>query len=205
MNAWLRERASDYFKVMHGNNGMTPPFAPEPNKRAAQESLDAISKRLAPAFDADGMSAAAKSMQQGLNLLNQGKMPRLKEDGDWGPITDFSFKKSVASHGAAKVDEGFALGRLQTLAEKPQQPEDLAKQTQTIFGPLYGSQEKGDDHALALQAGLNQIGPKYQNDWQELKQDGEIGPKTTDAFNRVSASAGPMAMAEGIGNFLGWL
>ncbi|MBF0270244.1 MAG: hypothetical protein HQL44_16800, partial [Alphaproteobacteria bacterium] len=59
--------------------------------------------------------------------------------------------------------------------------------------------------ALALQAGLNQIGPKYQNDWQELKLDGEIGPKTTDAFNRVSASAGPMAMAEGIGNFLGWL
>ncbi|MDK9721429.1 MAG: hypothetical protein OEL53_09630 [Rhodospirillales bacterium] len=132
-------------------------------------------------------------------------MPRLKEDGDWGPITDFTFKKSVASHGTAKLDEGFALGRLQSLAEKPQQPEDLAKQTQTIFGPLYGSQEQGDDHALALQAGLNRIGPKYQDDWQPLKLDGEIGPKTASAFNSLAGSAGPMALSEAIGSVLGWL
>jgi hypothetical protein len=223
LNAWLRERTTEYFKHIHGEERairdwtgrivgyrkISPfehPGAPEPiSLQKTLVNLDSLSKRLAPAFDADGMSAAAKSMQQGLNLLNRDKMPRLKEDGDWGPITDFSFKKSIASHGSAKVDEGFALGRLQTLAEKPQQPEDLARQTQSIFGPLYGSLEKGDDHALALQAGLNQIGPKYQSDWQELKQDGKIGPKTTDAFNRVSASAGPMATVEGIGNFLGWL
>ncbi|MFA6020059.1 MAG: hypothetical protein WC722_07335, partial [Rhodospirillales bacterium] len=97
------------------------------------------------------------------------------------------------------------LGRLQSLAEKPQQPEDLAKQTQNILGPLYGSQEQGDDHALALQAGLNRIGSKYQDDWQPLKLDGEIGPKTTEAFNRIAESAGPMAMTEGIGSVLGWL
>ncbi|CAA6603894.1 hypothetical protein MTBLM1_20013 [Rhodospirillaceae bacterium LM-1] len=205
LNAWLRERVSDYFKVIHGNNGMTPPIMPRQNKRAVLENLDALSKRLAIAFDADGMSSAAKSMQQGLNLLNRDKMPRLKEDGDWGPITDFSFKKSIASNGAAKVDEGFALGRMQTLAEKVQQPEDLAKQTQSIFGPLYGSLEKGDDHALALQLGLNEIGPKHVDDWRNLKLDGEIGPKTTDAFNRVASSAGPMAFAENLGKQLGWL
>lgn len=221
LNEWLRQQTAEHFKSRYGDVEMirdlsgrmvertpsttTQPNMPVPDLRAAQKNLEALSKRFAHTFDADGHSGATKSMQQGLNLLNRDQMPSLKTDGDWGPITDFTFKKSVASHGTAKVDEGFALGRLQSLAEKPQQPEDLARQTQNILGPLYGSQEQGDDHALALQAGLNRIGPKYQDDWQPLKLDGEIGPKTASAFNSLAGSAGPMALSERIGSVLGWL
>ncbi|MDK9721977.1 MAG: LysM peptidoglycan-binding domain-containing protein [Rhodospirillales bacterium] len=221
LNEWLRQQTSEHFNSRYGKADMirdvtgrmvertpqatTQPFMPDPDPKAMQKALEQIGGKLAPAFDADGLSGATKSMQQGLNLLNRDQMPRLKTDGGWGPITDFSFKKSLASHGTAKLDEGFALGRLQSLAEKPQQPEDLAKQTQNILGPLYGSQEQGDDHALALQAGLNRIGPKYQDDWQPLKLDGEIGPKTASAFNQLSRTAGPMALSEAIGSVLGWL
>lgn len=218
LNEWLRQQTSEHFKERYGKAEMIrdlsgrmvehTPLATTPpsiDLQPMQKALEDLSRKLAPTFGSDGLSKATRSMQQGLNLLNRDQMPALKTDGDWDPITDFSFNKSIASHGAAKVDEGFALGRLQSLAEKPQQPEDLARQTQNIFGPLYGSQEQGDDHALALQAGLNRIGPKYQDDWQHLKLDGEIGPKTASAFNSLAGSAGPMALSEGIGLVLGWL
>ncbi|MDK9723232.1 MAG: LysM peptidoglycan-binding domain-containing protein, partial [Rhodospirillales bacterium] len=134
LNEWLRDQASEHFKSRYGDVEMirdlsgrmvertplatTPPFTPGPDPKAMQKALEQIGGKLAPVFDADGLSGATKSMQQGLNLLNRDQMPRLKTDGDWGPITDFSFKKSVASHGAAKMDEGFALGRSQSLCRE---------------------------------------------------------------------------------------
>lgn len=225
LNGWLREQTTAYFKSRHGGAEWvggavspifkgappvtTPPYAPMPDDKVVLGALDRLSTRLAPLFDADGTISAAKAMQQGLNLLNDGRMPRLKEDGDWGPITDFSFKKGLARQGAARLDEGFALGRLQTLAEKPRRPEELSKRMQSIFGPLYGSQPGGREtkphHALALQAGLNAVGPKYQEGWRELKLDGDIGPKTTNAFNQTASAAGPRAFAREMGEWLGWL
>ncbi|MBF0168631.1 MAG: LysM peptidoglycan-binding domain-containing protein [Alphaproteobacteria bacterium] len=228
MNNWLRERTMDFYQHRYGKStwqrgldgrmveakpGITPIVEPQPAKlpdgRPLLKMLEQLGGKLAPAFDVDGMSNATRSMQRGLNLVNGDRMPKLKEDGDWGPITDFSFKKSVAAHGPARIDEGFALGRLQTIAEKPQQPQDLAKKTQDILGPLYGSHQGGREpeplHAYALQMGLNEIGPKHVADWQPLKPDGEIGPKTTSAFNQVAETAGPMSLARDFGNWLGWM
>ncbi|MBF0354379.1 MAG: hypothetical protein HQL43_03980 [Alphaproteobacteria bacterium] len=228
MNNWLRERTMDFYQHRYGKStwqrgldgrmveakpGITPIVEPQPAKlpdgRPLLKMLEQLGGKLAPAFDADGMSNATRSMQRGLNLVNGDRMPKLKEDGCWGPITDFGFKKSVAAHGPARIDEGFALGRLQGIAEKPQQPEDLAKKTQDILGPLYGSLPGGREpeplHAYALQMGLNEIGPKHVADWQPLKLDGDIGPKTTGAFNQVAETAGPMSLARDFGNWLGWM
>ncbi|CAA6605523.1 hypothetical protein MTBLM1_60056 [Rhodospirillaceae bacterium LM-1] len=41
--------------------------------------------------------------------------------------------------------------------------------------------------------------------YQSLANVTRIGPKTTDAFNSLAHNAGPMALSEGIGSFLGWL
>jgi hypothetical protein len=209
MNDWLREQTTEHFRQTNGEDVKNTLVQTPDDLRRVQKMLEQLSRKFAPAFDADGMSDATKAMQRGLNLINQDKMPKLKEDGDWGPITDFSFKKSANLHNPARLDEGFALGRLQTLAEKPQMPEDLSKRTQDILGPLYGSQADGKDtephHAIALQAGLNEIGPKYADPWQPLKLDGEIGPKTTDAFNQIASAAGPQSFTQQFGNWLGWL
>ncbi len=230
MGDYLRAQATDHFRQTYGTEPLSydstgkmirpqpvrpldgrPEEATLPDGRKLQKALRDMQDYLAPAFDADGMSNATKAMQSGLNLINGAKReaPRLKEDGDWGPVTDFSFKKSVASHGTGRVEEGFALGRLRALAERVQQPEELSAKTQNILGPLYGSQPGGGEkepyHALALQGALNDLGPQHAEDWQPLKMDGEIGPKTTEAFNRLAESAGPFSLASSVGKWLGWV
>ena len=209
VNQWLRDQTTEHFKQTNGEDVQNTLVQTPDDIRLAQKSLERLGRNFAPAFDADGMSDATKAMQRGLNLINQDKLPKLKEDGNWGPITDFSFKKSANLHNPARLDEGFALGRLHSLAENPQMPEDLAKRTQDILGPLYGSHQGGKDlephHAIALQAGLNQIGPNYADPWQPLKLDGEIGPKTASAFNQVTSAAGPQSFTQQFGNWLGWV
>ncbi|TAN50630.1 MAG: hypothetical protein EPN26_09900 [Rhodospirillales bacterium] len=230
MGDYLRERTSDFYKFCYGSSdwqrgldgkmhetrpgalyATKPQEAQLPDGRLLMKTLEELGAKLAPVFDAEGFAKATTAMQRGLNLINDLKThtPRLKEDGDWGPVTDFSFKKSVATYGPAKLDEGFALGRLQSLAEKRPQPEELASRTQDIFGPLYGSHVNGPEkesyHAYALQTGLNEIGPKHLKDWQPLTLDGEVGPKTTDAFNQLAQSAGPLELASGLGKWLGWV
>lgn len=206
LNRWLRDRASEHFKARYGEANQTKNAQAPLDPKAAEKALEQLGGRLAPAFDADGQQNATKAMQRGLNILNGDTMPKLKEDGDWGPITGFGFKKAAGDHGVAKVEEGFAAGRLYDVAARPQTQEDLAKSTRDILAPLYGSQEDGKTsephHAIALQAGLNEIGPDYVGNWQDLKLDGDIGPKTTDAFNSVTNSAGPQAFAS---DFADWL
>lgn len=164
-----------------------------------------IGQKVADAGAQDGFDDAVKGLQRGLNILNQAnplpqrspayapytKLGPVDEDGKYGPQTDFALKQVTARLGAPKVEEAFALGRFNTFARNAQRngtPEGLEGKTHSIFGPLF--RNPADSKAPKIEGGvlqetLNDFGPKHHDDWEPLKVDNWIGPKTTDAFGKV--------------------
>jgi hypothetical protein len=164
-----------------------------------------IGQKVADAGALDGFDDAVKGLQRGLNILNQSnplpqrspayapytKMGPVDEDGKYGPQTDFALKQVTARLGAPKVEEAFALGRFNTFARNAQRngnPEGLEDKTHSIFGPLFRNPADGKAPKIeggVLQETLNDVGPKHHDDWEPLKVDNWIGPKTADAFGKV--------------------
>jgi len=184
-----------------------------------------IGGRVADAAVSDGTADAVKGLQRGLNMLNEAdplgtrspaygpytKLAPVDEDGKYGPQTDFAMKHATARLGPAKVEEGLALGRFNTFARAAQangNSEGLEDKTHSIFGPLF--RDPKDARAPKVEGGvlqetLNQIGPKHHDDWQPLKVDGWIGPKTTGAFGRVLKHEDADAVTRSFGRGLGLL
>lgn len=136
-----------------------------------------------------------KVLQAGLNILsnqqNQSPLPNtpkvqiLKEDGIAGPKTAFGLKKALVDQGTGKVSEAVALGQFKETVKKAKKdgPQNLAGELGASFGPLLGKKKAPKQgfqpEGLALQDTLNDLGAG-------LKDDGIVGPKTTDAFSKIA-------------------
>ncbi|MBF0324217.1 MAG: hypothetical protein HQL42_04020 [Alphaproteobacteria bacterium] len=56
-----------------------------------------------------------------------------------------------------------------------------------------------------MQETLNDIGPQHHDDWENLKVDNWVGPKTTAAFGRVLQSEDADKLTTAFGRGLGLL
>ncbi len=145
---------------------------------------------------------------------------RLKDDGILGNKTRDALKTSVADHGPEKIKDGLALGRLANFtaqtqkAKKPPQP--LAQAVDKAIGSLYGKEARSMGQNLpngrrstlwgeAIQHDLNDQGNKlYKTDWEQLKPDGDLGPKTEATFIKLAQNKDPLDMASSFGCSLGF-
>ncbi|MBF0327294.1 MAG: hypothetical protein HQL42_19840 [Alphaproteobacteria bacterium] len=184
-----------------------------------------IGQQVADAAGTDGYAQAVTGLQRGLNMLNQANpLPKrspayapytglgpVDEDGKYGPQTDFALKHATARLGSAKVEEGLALGRFNTFARDAQRngnPDGLEDKTHSIFGPLFRG--SGDDKSPKVEGGvlqetLNDLGSRKRDDWEPLKVDNWIGPKTTQAFGTVLADEDADSLTRSFGRGLGLL
>ena len=166
-----------------------------------------------------------KSLQLGLNLLaqrraeeaSQGMAPPirqpLKTDGVFGAKTRDVVRRVLARRGAARVDEGLALGRFQDFARCARQSNDsggLARETFEAIGSLLPQSRAANggrrEEAAVLQETFNDLGrEKDPSGYWPLKHDGIIGRRTRSAFERANALAGPDKLTQRYGQNLGWL
>jgi hypothetical protein len=111
------------------------PDVPVPHLTKEGEDLWNASRRMgnkiATIAESDGYAPTVKAMQRGINMLNNslGQPDRsgawgpptpqepLKEDGDYGPKTDFAMKDLLVRHGSAMAESALALGRANTQAD----------------------------------------------------------------------------------------
>ncbi len=197
------------------------PVNPPPSKPLALRNADGhdlkaglrrIGARILAAAKDSGMGDAVKSLQGGLNKLERWRQaesnskretssPPLKEDGVLGPKTKTALKKILAKHGTAQAENAQALGGFHNYAEAGRKGgfKDLAKTVDKSFGSLFRDQAKPKavkeprQESLALQDTVNHFGEKQfgRDKWTPLKDDGWIGPKTTDAFAKVAKAVNP--------------
>ena len=228
---WNSEKK--WFKHFYGDgNAKADEFGkiadPQPIRRMIDKPLDVrtadgrpltkeisrFSKHLSGAAGDVPAPELVKSLQSGLNTLGMSKrlpkpLPALKEDGVFGPKTRGGLKTAMARLGRPKLEEGAALGRFGTFAasNRPRSYRDLRDTTERSFGPLFRNPgERGDKlESTTLQETLNDLGPKHLGSFTPLKLDGDIGPRTFDAFSRINKAAGPRSLTERFGSFLGFL
>lgn len=184
-----------------------------------------IGTKVADAAGSDGYANAVTGLQRGLNMLNASNpLPKrspaygpytglgpVDEDGKYGPQTDFALKHATARLGPAKVEEGLALGRFNTFARDAQKngnPDGLEDKTHSIFGPLFRG--SADDKSPKVEGGvlqetLNDLGSRNRDDWEPLKVDNWIGPKTTQAFGSVLQDEDADSLTRSFGRGLGLL
>ncbi|MBL4720094.1 MAG: hypothetical protein JKY20_03035 [Alphaproteobacteria bacterium] len=171
-----------------------------------------------------GPAEVVRALQNGLNLLNRVRTEKLgkkgdgassplfselKDDGDPGPKTRAAFKRAAATLGPAKVKEGMALGRFKRLADSPTFGE-LRKSTENIFGNLFrkpsaARKQRITDEGFGLQATINDLGrDTLGNAFKPIKEDGDIGLKTSSAFEQVLPAASGDTFTSKLGENLGF-
>lgn len=133
------------------------------------QAYEEVAKQAAP--------FGVKSLQRGLNSFEDGSS--LKEDGVLGAKTTSRTKEALNRYGLDKVKKSIGYGGLSTsLEDNRQQPLEKEKLQQSM------SAIRPDDGGSFLQKGLNQIGRDLP-DYEVLKEDNDIGEKTTSAFNSL--------------------
>jgi hypothetical protein len=151
------------------------------------------------------LPGVVKNLQRGLNLTKPEEQEGLKLDGDYGPKTDFALKSTLAQKGTGKVKEALALGQIADHAEQAkygQAESGLADFAKSTLGPLYPSGKEEAPNKV-LQESLNDLGRQYkEDDWQDLKLDGWIGPKTEEAYSTIASLAEPNEIAASFGRSL---
>lgn len=155
----------------------------EPKKAQAQERSELRlngGMTLNQAYEAVAKQAAplgVKSLQKGLNSFGDGSA--LKEDGILGAKTTSRTKEALSRYGVDKVKQSIGYGGLSNVMEqKRQQPFEKETLQQTM------SSIRPNDGGSFLQKGLNEIGQKVSG-YEALKEDNDIGDKTTSAFNHL--------------------
>lgn len=155
----------------------------EPKKAQAQERSELRlngGMTLNQAYEAVAKQAAplgVKSLQKGLNSFGDGSV--LKEDGILGAKTTSRTKEALSRYGVDKVKQSIGYGGLSNVMEqKRQQPFEKETLQQTM------SSIRPNDGGSFLQKGLNEIGQKVSG-YEALKEDNDIGDKTTSAFNHL--------------------
>ncbi len=151
------------------------------------------------------LPGVVKNLQRGLNLTKPEEQEGLKLDGDYGPKTDFALKSTLAQKGTGKVKEALALGQIADHAEQSkygQAESGLADFAKSTLGPLYPSGKEEAPNKV-LQESLNDLGRQYkEDDWQDLKLDGWIGPKTEEVYSTIASLAEPDEIAASFGRSL---
>ncbi|MBC7906026.1 MAG: hypothetical protein H7Y60_04650 [Rhodospirillaceae bacterium] len=200
------------------------PEAPVPHVTPDGEDLWQATGRIGETVAQAAQAEGVKGLQRGLNMLNDAnplpsrspaygpytKLEILDEDGQYGPQTDFALKHATARLGAPKVAEALALGRFNTFARNAQRsgnPDGLEQATHAAFGSLLRSPRDGGPKVEAgvLQETLNGIGAQRHDDWQDLKVDNWIGPKTTDAFGQLLRVEDSDALTQALARRMGML
>lgn len=173
-----------------------------PSGETINDGLGRIAKVMAQAAQRDGGAKIAESLQSGLNIMGQ----RLKVDGVVGPKTRAAIKDTIAENGSRQVAAAAALGRFKSFAKdakvSPKEAGNLRAVVQSDIQPLLDNPSAPSDRheaPKALQRGLNILNPMTQ-----LKVDGDIGPKTTAAFQAALANADENAVTESIASSLGF-
>ncbi|WP_135079841.1 hypothetical protein [Terasakiella sp. SH-1] len=178
-----------------GQPGIQPVPVPAPGKDAPPTlPLPGPGNDLIGIMPVKGEDEIVKGIQSGLNFLsnkdNQSplpkalKQPKLKEDGVLGPKTSLGLKKALVDKGTGKVSEALALGQFKETVKKAKKGgmHNLAGELGVTFEPLLPQKKSPkpgfQPEGLALQDTLNDLGAN-------LKDDGIVGPKTTDAFMQV--------------------
>ncbi len=141
-------------------------------------------------------------------------MAKLKEDGVFGPKSRSGLRRAIASLGTPKVEEGLAFGRFNAFARDGRKEGfgRLKEMTEGSFGPLFRDPVKPVRRpserleTVTLQETLNDLGTGHfgRGRFRPLKLDGDIGPKTADAFGRLAGALGPGRITKRFGEFLGF-
>ncbi len=201
----------------------TSPVTPDGNDLG--QAVAGLGRTIAAAAQNDGFERMVQGLQQGLNLLNQHnplpprspaygpytKLDPVKVDGVYGPRTDFALKQATARLGANKVEDALALGRFNDFArnaQKNRNPDGLENATRAAFAGLF--RDPKDARAPKVENGvlqdtLNALGSRARNDWQPLKVDDWIGPKTIAAFGQVLEKDDADSLTTAFGRGLGLL
>ncbi len=126
------------------------------------------------------------------------------------PVGDIELAKLFAKSFAGR-DGDRALAHLRSLtldrhlgpeASDAQAITSLAEFTESTLGPLYPPGKETAPNKI-LQASLNDLGAKHKkDDWQDLKLDGWIGPKTEEAYSTIASIAQPDEIAQSFGRSL---
>lgn len=96
-----------------------------------------------------------------------------------GAKTTSRTKEALSRYGVDKVKQSIGYGGLSNVMEqKRQQPFEKETLQQTM------SSIRPNDGGSFLQKGLNEIGQKVSG-YEALKEDNDIGDKTTSAFNHL--------------------
>ena len=187
MRQMLDKVAQGFYQYFYGNNPveydemgkMIRPMAnkmiPEQTKDLKtkdNESIDNAFKQLANNVADSGV----KALQRGLNLL--GVEPSLKEDGIIGPKTTAQTKKTLVNKGLPTIKNTVNIGAFENMVENnrgKEIPLDTLKDTVSKIGNFA---------QRTLQQGLNALGQKKES-YNPLKEDNDIGPKTTSVFNQM--------------------
>lgn len=187
MRQMLDKVAQGFYQYFYGNNPveydemgkMIRPMAnkmiPEQTKDLKtkdNESIDNAFKQLANNVADSGV----KALQRGLNLL--GVEPSLKEDGIIGPKTTAQTKKTLVNKGLPTIKNTVNIGAFENMVENnrgKEIPQDTLKDTVSKIGNFA---------QRTLQQGLNALGQKKES-YNPLKEDNDIGPKTTSVFNQT--------------------
>lgn len=179
-----------------------------PDGAPVSDGLKRIADKLARPVNDDGETNVVKALQSGLSMLGE----RLKVDGISGPKTQAALKRTVAKQGVGRAEEAFAVGRFKRFAETERDTggsaSDLKNTVEKDVQPLFGSR-RPNVAAETLQESINDVNAKSAKERntpapEPLKVDGDIGPKTTDAFRSALASGGPERLAKSYTSFLGF-
>lgn len=144
--------------------------------RTVDEEIRSTSDRLSKIDNDPYHDNGIRGLQRGLNL--SGTTPQLKEDSDLGPKTISAWKRA-ATENPEKLNQAVGIGSMANLITKNRgtrfTSQDLGASTNSAWG---------DEGGRTLQRGLNEAGAA-KADYEPLKEDNDIGEKTTDAFNRL--------------------
>lgn len=144
--------------------------------RPVDEEIRSTSERLSQIDGNPFHDSGVRGLQRGLNKA--GASPQLKEDGELGPKTTSAWKRA-ATENPAKLNQALGTGSMENLITKNRgttfSPQDLDNSARSAWG---------DEGGRTLQRGLNQAG-SAKEDYEPLKEDNDVGKKTTSAFNRL--------------------
>jgi len=202
------------------------PETPKPvataDGRPLRVGLRRIGRRIVRDARDDGLASVIKRLQGGLNLLGEAKAPKdgtaplatLNEDGVFGPKSRSGLRRAVTTFGVPKVEEGLALGGFGEFARdgRIQGFDKLREATEKSFASLFRNPAKPVRRpaecieAVTLQETLNNLSRSQSGNerFTPLKLDGDIGPRTTETFGRITNALGPERVTKRFGEFLGF-
>lgn len=160
-------------------SGVRVPFAKESKLLSTKDNIpmDEAFRKIAEQTSPFGV----KSLQKGLNNLSlaESNSTPLKEDNVLGPKTTSRVKEILANHSLDEVNKNIKVGNFSSMLEENRSKmidNDTLKNTMTTLRP--------QDGGLFLQKSINHTGAD-KPDFERLKEDNEIGEKTTTAFNQL--------------------